>query len=195
MSTSFNGFISYNGKAVSVMHNPGWGEHEEWYLSFNDRTTRTISNPEGMGKDQLDYLNRLTADKYRHEILENNWSELGNAEDVIKIVLEYVGFNDVNATDAYDDLKKFHIAIDHDLQDIAESMYMQMATADDIIRDLENTKKKVLSVRDEAMALSYCLQVYEKLKKNAPVGTGWDNASFVANFGDTELGKLALNHL
>lgn len=195
MGTSFNGFVSYNSKAVSVMHNPGWGEPEEWYLTFSDGTRKTISNPEGMGKDQLDYLNRLTADKYRHEILANNWAELGNKEDVIKVVLDYLEFNETNAAETYSDLKKFHITIDHDLQDIAESMYMKMSTADDIIRDLENTKKKVLSMRDELMTLSYCLQVYEKIKKNEPVGTGWNNASLVANFGETELGKLARTYL
>lgn len=195
MSTSFHGVTSFNQKVVTVTHNPGWGEPEEWYLTFDNGTSLVINNPEGMGKNQLDYLQRLTADKYREEILQTNWAGIGNVEDVIKTVLDYVGYNEVNSLKDYRTLHKFNVAVDQSLQDIAEGLHMNNGTIDHVIRDLEKMKNMLAGIRDQISVVSYRLDVYRKLQKNEPVGIGWNNATLFANYKDTTWGKLAGQYL
>jgi hypothetical protein len=187
---TFKGVTIANGKAVMVHYNPGWGDPGEWYLNFSDKTLRVIDDPAGMGKDQLDYLNRLNGDKYRQRLFDCDWNTLGNSDDVVRIVLEYLGYNDDNLKEDEQRLAFEAEKIRGIAQEITATLSGNDFSLEALNGNVNDLNRQVNDSKEYIEAIHYRIRVYRLLKEGNPVGVGWNNASFLRDFGNSEYAKF-----
>lgn len=182
---NFSGVTIANGEAVMVQFNPGWGEPGEWYLSFGDKTQLTIDNCEGMG-NQEEFLNRLSADKYRDAVIESNWRTLGHTDDVVRIALEYVGYNDASREE---DLAKAEFQLKK-LREAIQAVNTGLEADDVSMKVIEKSVNTIESVfKDIKEYVENCyhrIRVYDALKAGNEVGASWSNESFLRDFPDSK---------
>lgn len=178
---NYSGTTEANGKHVNVMFNPGWGEPGEWHIAFSGgENGLNIDNVDGV-RSQEEYLNMLSADKYRDKIIETNWSTVGNNDDVIRIALEYVGYNDENKTLDLETLRQ----AGEILREYVKAMTTGIDSLDFSARTFrENSKKFERILQECEYLIETChdrIRVYDAMKAGNPVGMGWSNESFLRN--------------
>lgn len=179
-----SGTTAKNDKEVIVMFNPGWGEPGEWYIQFSDGSGARIDNVEGM-RGQQGYLDMLSADKYRDEIIKTNWSTVGSKDDVVRIVLEHVGYNEANKQEDLESLKQagrilreYVKAMTTGIDTIAFSLKEYRTNSQKFARILKEIEEMIEICHDR-------IRVYEALKDGKTVGMGWSNESFLRDFPDS----------
>lgn len=179
---TFSGMNLANQKGVYVQYNPGWGEPGEWYLDFSNREQRTIDDVSGMGPTQEAYLERLSADKYRDAVIESNWKNLGDADDVVKVVLDYLGYNDDNREE---DQKRIDFAAGQ-LKALASNIIEALEAPDFSVHHIKNeasTLSKELNDSAEFIeAAQHRIRVYDAVKAGEKVGLSWSNETFLRDF-------------
>lgn len=179
---TFSGINLANDKGVHVQYNPGWGEPGEWYLHFSNREQRTIDDVSGMGPTQEAYLERLSADKYRDAVIESNWKNLGDADDVIKIVLEYLGYNDENRAE---DVRRITFATGQ-LKELASNITDVLDAQDFSLQRIKNDVTKFSNELNNSAefleAAQSRIRVYDALKAGKQVGLSWSNETFIRDF-------------
>lgn len=182
---NFSGVTVVNGQAVMVHYNPGWGEPGEWYLSFDNKTQLTIDDYSGMG-NQEEYLNRLSADKYRDAIIDSNWERVGNLDDVIRLVLDYVGYNDDSRAEDFAkaefQLKKLREAIQA-VNTGLEADEVSMKLIEKSVNTIELVFK---DIKEYVENCYHRIRVYNDLKSGEKVGASWTNESFLRDFPDSK---------
>ena len=176
--------LQANDKWASMSYNPGWGEPGEWSLSFSDGSSLRIDNAEGMG-NQEEYLRKFTADKYRDAVITNNWIRCGDEDDVLRIMLEFVGYDEacrLNDLQNIEKLKQLSLESFSDIiKDFGTSAYRSYET-DVKNRKFNNVFTKALDI---AEILHKYIFVYDELKAGKSVGMNWSNESFLREFPDS----------
>lgn len=179
-----SGNVRFNGRWASASFNPGWGEPGEWYLSFSDGTSLRIDNIEGMG-DQEKYLSKLSADVYRDKVITSNWIHEGTSDDVLKMMLEYVGYNDNARREDVQNLQKMKALV----VESAAYLVKDLDTDDYSVMETIKRSRKFKKVLEETLEivefLHHCIRVYDALKAGESVGANWSNESFLKNFPDS----------
>lgn len=182
----FSGVTIANGKAVMAQYNPGWGEPGEWYLSFSDKTQKTVDNVEGMG-DQESYLKRLSGDKYRDAVITSNWSTLGNSDDVVRMVLDYVEYNDENRAEDQKHLEQAAVKIRVIAQSITGTLEDSNFSLDSLSKNVKDLER---SLKESTQLISAChdrIRVYDEIKAGNKVGFSWSNETFLRDFPKSNL--------
>jgi len=179
----FQGIFGGPLKWVSVRYNQGWGEPGEWHLQFSDGTEVTIDNVEDF-KHQTQYLGFLSADKYRDDVIRQNWSLVGNEEDIIRKTLEFLDYDENNKKADEQRLEANKLVVLEMAQQIVDGMTLErlveapsptMPTFQSLIDD----------ARQDALLCLQRLHVYNALKQGRDVGKGWSNESFLRDFPDS----------
>jgi hypothetical protein len=191
----FSGLTIANGKKAFVMFNPGWGEPGEWYVSLDDGVSLCIDNAEGMGGNQVEFLSNISSDEYREIYFKNNWSTVGTFDDVVRFVLEYVGYNDDNEAEDKEHLDKALATIKAFSEAVTRSLepaYFNLA------KSLEATRKFKQKLEDASAPIEAAqdrIRVYNELKQGNPVGRNWSNESFLRQFPNDRFAPLAEKYL
>lgn len=170
-------------KWVSVRYNSGWGEPGDWHLQFSDETTVTIDNVETF-KDQATYLAFLSADKYRDEVIRQNWSGVGNNEDVIARTLNFLGYDEASKAADEQRVEANKLVVFEMAQQIVDGMTLEGLVAEPTLA----TPSVHTLITDAQQDAFFCLQrihVYDALKQGREVGIGWSNESFLRDFPDS----------
>lgn len=192
---NFSGLTMANGKKAYVMFNPGWGEPGEWYISLDDGSSICINNVEGMGSNQIEFLSHIVSDEYRETYFKNNWSKVGVSDDVVRFVLEYVGYNDDNEAEDKDHLEKALARIKALSEAVTRSLepaYFNLA------QSLEATRKFKQKLEDASGPIEAAqdrIRVYNEIKRGNPVGRNWSNETFLKQFPNSEFAPLAKKYL
>lgn len=179
----YTGMFGTSGKWVNVRYNPGWGEPGEWYLQFSDGNEITIDNVEAF-KGQEEYLGYISEDKYRDEVIWQNWAGVGNSDDVIRRVLEFVGYNDASRNSDVERLEANKLVVFEMAQQIVDGM-----TLDGLSKVEAPVAPSFQSLISDAQSdAGLCLQrihIYDSLKQGREVGIGWSNESFLRDLPDS----------
>lgn len=173
-----NARLTFNDKWVSAMFNPGWGEPGEWYLNFSDGSSLRIDNTENMGNQER-YLATLTADKYRDEIIKDDWRTTGSHGDVMRIMLNYVGYNDARRLEDLHTLEEMKRMIVEGFAYTVETIGTPEYSSYELYlknQRFQTTFKEALEIIDFTHE---CLSVYDHLQAGTPVGLNWSNESFL----------------
>ena len=179
-----SGNVRFDGKWASASFNPGWGEPGEWYLSFSDGTSLRIDNVEGMG-DQEEFLSRLSADVYRDKVIINNWLHEGTQDDVLKKMLEYVGYNDAARQEDVRNLQKMKALVIESAAYLVQELDTDDYSTMETVKKTRKFKNVLEDTLDIAEFLHHCIRVYDALQAGEPVGANWSNESFLKNFPDS----------
>lgn len=182
---NFSGATITNGEGVMVHYNPGWGEPGEWYLTFGNKTQMTVDDYNGMG-NQEEYLDRLSADKYRDAVIDSNWEKIGNVDDVVRIVLEYVGYNDDSRAEdlakAEFQLKRLREAI----QEVTTGLEADIVSMREIANGVNAIEVTFKDIREYVENCYHRIRVYDALKSGDISGPSWSNESFLRDFPESK---------
>lgn len=181
----FSGVTIANDKAVMVQFNPGWGEPGEWYLSFSDKTQLTIDNCKGMG-DQEKFLDGFSADQYRDTLIAKNWVTVGETDDVIRIVLEYVGYNDDNRKEDQDKIVFQLEKLREVVRNINSSIENQNADVKSIAVGIHNLDRIFNDIKEYIENCQDRIRVYDALNAGETVGSSWSNETFIRDFPNSK---------
>lgn len=192
---TFRGLTMANGKKVFVMFNPGWGEPGEWYLSLDGGVSLCIDNVEGMGGNQIEFLSHIVSDEYREKYFKNNWSTVGVSDDVVKFVLEYVGYNDDNEAEDKNNLENALARMKAFAESITRSLEPAYFNLSKTLEETQKFKAKLEDVSGPIEAAQDRIRVYNELKQGNPVGKNWNNATFLDQFPNSEFAPLAKKYL
>jgi hypothetical protein len=175
----YHGALEANGKWASAMFNPGWGEPGEWYMRFSDNTSYTIDNVEGMGNQER-YLGFLSADKYRDEVIRNNWKLVGNSDDVVARVLQFVGYDEQDKKTDEQRIERAKAVVLEFAQHAVDSFGSGSSSSDAVKFDSIFKEAEWI-----ASTAAVRIRVYDALKNGETVGMGWSNESFLRDFPDS----------
>lgn len=189
------GSISANGKTATVSYMPGWGDPGEWHIRLGEDDEFSISlmpNPE----NQLQFLSMLAADKYILQIADNDWKEVGDEDDVIRICLEYTGYNDANRAEDEALILKTEKIIEEIISKIrVYTMITSNLDLAELAKIVNEGNSAVNDLKDSINKLQKVLKVYDALKEGKPVGTGWSNETLLRDFPDSREAQLISKHL
>lgn len=192
---NFSGLTIANGKKAYVMFNPGWGEPGEWYISLDDGRSVCIHNVEGMGGNQMEFLSHIVSDEYRETYFKENWAKVGVSDDVVKFVLEYVGYNDDNEAE---DKKNLDNALAR-IKAFSESITLSLEPAYfSLAKTLEEARKFKTKLEDASAPIEAAqdrIRVYNELKRGNPVGRNWSNETFLREFPNDRFAPLAEKYI
>lgn len=173
------GTIQANGKSASISFNPGWGEPGEWNIFFVDELGKrdgdlTLDAADSFPSQENYWLSlRYGREHYPEKFVNYEWEkEVGNYEDVIRIALEYTGYND-------DALAKNTALQTRTLAVLKESIADLSNSCNDIesfgsaVDKVEKLAKFIEQIRDEWNSMETCIAVYRALKDGKQVGCGW----------------------
>lgn len=188
---SYRGSISANGKTASVSYMPGWGDPGEWHINLGDEDEYSIPLMPNPDVDQLQFLSHIAAEKYVREIFANDWKEVGDEEDVIRICLEYTEYNDVNRAEDEALIEKVESMIREVTLKIQEyaSTTPNLDLAE-LTRIAGEGNRAVNDLKDTIRQTRKVMDIYDAMKAGDTVGLGWNNRTFLRDFPDTPEAKL-----
>jgi hypothetical protein len=177
------GVIKANGKSVAISFNPGWGEPGEWNISFLSESGKpdgylTLDSAEAFGSQQK-YWDALAYGRERQpeHFVNYKWeTEVGNYEDVIRIALEYTGYDDEAMARDIALQNRTLAALKEAVADLSNSCN-GIESFGTVVDKVEELSKFIQSVQDEWNALDTTIAVYRKLKDGQQVGCGWTAAT------------------
>lgn len=191
----YRGSISANGKTATVSYMPGWGDPGEWHIRLGEDDEFSISlmpNPD----NQLQFLSRIAADKYILRIADNNWKEVGDEDDVIRICLDYTGYNDDNRAEDEALIAKTEDIINEIITKIrVYTMITYNLDLNDLAKIVNEGNAAVNNLKDSIEKLRKVINVYDALKEGKPVGVGWSNETLLRDFPESREAKLISEHL
>lgn len=187
----FTGLTVANGKKVYVSFNPGWGEPGEWYLSFDDGSTLTFDNADGMGANQVEFLANISNDEYRAGYFERNWNNVGVSDDVVRVVLEYVGYNDNNETVDQEQLEFALARLRSMSENIINSLVPAGFSLNHVLTEAKKFENKLKEASIHIDAIQARIRVYNELKSGKTPGRGWTNKLFLEKFPNHKFAPLA----
>lgn len=180
----FQGIFGGPLKWVSVRYNQGWGEPGEWHLQFSDGTEVTVDNVEDF-KLQTQYLGFLSADKYRDDVIKQDWSQVGNEEDIIRKTLEFLGYDENSAKADEQRLEANKLVVLEMAQQIVDGMTLDGLTKAPSA-NMPTFQSLIDDARQDALLCLQRLYVYNAVKQGRNVGKGWSNESFLRDFSDSQ---------
>jgi hypothetical protein len=178
------GVIHAHGKSAFISFNPGWGEPGEWGITFvNDELGKTeggltLDAAEAFSSQQK-YWDSMSYGRERNPAhFENyNWAtEVGNYEDVIRMGLEYTGYDDEALAQDLALQDRMLAAIKHGVDDLSNGP-IDIADFDSLATKAEELARFIKQMSDEWHSLEACIAVYRALKDGKPVGCGWTAAT------------------
>jgi len=186
----------FNGKKAKVEVFAYGNEPSTWTLTMDNNNELNIDDSKTYGQSQVEsiaYLLKMYEagdEEYGsriRKIFDLEWQECGSNEDVIKLALYYVGYNDENEKEDIAALAQLKQKLSNNIKKLAKS----------VITDIEDSREFSAVVNIERKAwdkLSYKidtvsqrLNVYGKLKRKEQVGLGWNNATFFEAVKGTEM--------
>lgn len=173
------GTISANNKSAGILFNPGWGEPGEWNIFFtNERGERdgdlTLDAADSF-PSQENYWQHLSygRERYPEKFVNYEWEkEVGNYEDVIRIALEYTGYDDDALAKDIALQNRTLVAIKESIADLSNSC-SDIASFGPVAGKIAELSKFIEKIGDEWNALETAMTVYRKLKDGQQVGCGW----------------------
>ena len=186
----FNGTTSFNGKQITAMYIAGWGEPGSWQLSSDDNEDMIVEDVEPYKQTQeqnLEYLLGRTkenaqdsgdAEEYIREIFQNDWKKLGSNEDVIKICIQYVGYNDSNEKEDLSDLVSLTNELASSIEELALTVRNEIFNYNAFEPTLRQRKILWNALSTRLDVIRQRLDVYSKIKAGDKVGLGWTNKTY-----------------
>lgn len=173
------GTISANNKSASISFNPGWGEPGEWNIFFvNELGKRdgdlTLDAADSF-PSQENYWQHLSYGRERYpEKFENyKWeTEVGNYEDVIRIALEYTGYDDDALTKDIALQNRTLVALKESIADLSNSC-TGIESFGSVVDKVEELSKFINGINDNWNALEITMAVYRAITDGKQVGCGW----------------------
>lgn len=187
--TIYSGVVKENNKSVGVYYNPGWGEIGEWYMLYSDGHKVTVDNMEGFADNQYDCLMKYTSDEYREKLILCNWETVGNNDDIVRRVLEFVDYDDDSVLEDDRLIQEIQEKISDKILDLGthvNSVDFNVRTTEKKLSDIDAYVKDYASVID---AINHRMRVFDMLSEGKPVGLNWSNETFFRDYGDTVLAK------
>lgn len=189
----YRGSISANGKTATVSYMPGWGDPGNWYINLGDEDEYNIPLMPNPDVDQREFLTHIASEKYVREIFANDWKEVGDEGDVIRICLEYTGYNAVNRVEDEELIAK----IEKMIKDVTLKVQEYVSvTADldlaELVRIAGEANKAVNDLKDAIRQTCKVTDVYDAIQTGEKVGLGWDNQTFLRDFPDTPEAELII---
>jgi hypothetical protein len=173
------GAIHANGKSAYISYNPGWGEPGEWNIFFANELGKrdgglTLDSAEAF-QSQQSYWNALAYGRERRpEMFENyNWeTEVGNYEDVIRIALEYTGYDDDALAKDITLQNRTLAALKKSIVDLSNSC-TDIESFGSVVDKVEELSKFIKKIENEWNSLEVSMAVYRAIKDGKQVGCGW----------------------
>lgn len=173
------GTISANNKSVSISFNPGWGEPGEWNIFFvNELGKRdgdlTLDAADSFPSQENYWLSlRYGREHYPEKFVNYEWEkEVGNYEDVIRIALEYTGYDDEALAKDIARQDRTLVALKGSIANISNSCN-DIASLGSVMDKVAELSKFIEKISDEWNALETTIAVYRALKEGKQVGCGW----------------------
>ena len=207
----FEGITSFNDKNVIAKTITGWGEPSETHLKFiEDFMELTVGDPARWGvKNQFDQIANMyrtlefdddgniadndIARNYWNNIKslfdENGWITFGNDFDVVRIVLGYVGYDEVNAEEDSLRLTVLREEVTTLLDQVQKRSLDSAVSLSVIATQVYDVYNSVQNKSEEAATITQRLDVFNSLQAGKDLGVGWTNETFWVNYGETDLAK------
>ena len=177
------GTINANGKSASISFNPGWGEPGEWNIFFVNELGKhdgdlTLDAADSF-PSQENYWQHMSygRERYPEKFVNYEWEkEVGNYEDVIRIALEYTGYDDVAlAKDIALQTRTLGV-LKESIADLSNSCN-DIESFGSVADKVAELSKFIEKISDEWSALETTIGVYKALKDGKKVGCGWTAAT------------------
>jgi hypothetical protein len=186
----FNGTTSFNGKQIKAAYMAGWGEPGLWQITDENNEYMIVYNVEPYKQTQeqsLEYLlgrateNTQDSEEFEgriREIFKSNWQTHGSNEDVVKLCLQYVEYNDASEKEDLANLASLTTQIALSIEDLASSVRGDVFNYNVFEPALKQQKIlwNALSLRLDVIRQR--LDVYSKMKAGEQVGLGWTNETY-----------------
>jgi hypothetical protein len=173
------GAIHANGKSVSISFNPGWGEPGEWNIFFvNELGKRdgdlTLDAADSF-PSQENYWQHMSygRERYPDRFEHYDWAtSVGNYEDVIRIALEYTGYDDDALAKDIALQTRTLAVLKESIADLSNSC-TDIESFGSVVDKVTELSKFIEKISDEWNALDTSIAVYRALKDGKQVGCGW----------------------
>jgi len=194
--TDFQGVTKFNGKKAKVEVFAYGNEPPIWTLTMDNNNELNIDDSKTYGQSQVEliaYLMKMYEagdEEYGtriYKIFDLEWQECGSNEDVIKLALYYVGYNDENEKEDLAALAQLKEKLASKIEKLSKFVTTDIYDSREFsaVVDIERKTWDKLSYKIDTV--SQRLNVYGKLKRKEQVGLGWTNATFFEAVKGTEL--------
>lgn len=177
------GVISANNKSASIIFNPGWGEPGEWNIFFTNELGKrdgdlTLDAADSFPSQENYWQGMMYGrERYPEKFVNYEWEkEVGNYEDVIRIALEYTGYDDVSLAKDIELQSRTLAVLKESIADISNSC-SDIASFGSVVDKVTELSKFIEKIGDEWNALEIAIAVYRALKEGKQVGCGWTAAT------------------
>lgn len=186
---NYQGDYSYKDRSVSVRYSTGWGEPGEWTMLFTDAKSEdkeqeyfVLNDADSLGSQDVG-LRYCFSGNFK-VVFENNWVMFGNPEDVIKVIQDYVGYDDEARALDYQRRLKIISFLKQAADKLSESTLEE--DHDDIVAKVTAVQDTFEEYALELDGIDARIHVYDEIKSGHEIGAGWSNESFLRDFGDTD---------
>lgn len=188
----FNGVTSFNGKSIEATCREGWGEHGAWELVNDKNEYMLIDNSEEYDQTQEESLEYLLSqakedgredsnefEGYIREIFEHDWQTRGSNDDVVKLCLQYVRYNDENEKEDKVMLNLLTSQLAASIEQLAAGLRNDIFDYDTFQFDIGNMgRKQWNSLSVQLDIIRQRLNVYAKLRSGEKFGMSWNNDTY-----------------
>lgn len=173
------GAIHANNKSAFISFNPGWGEPGEWNIFFANESGKrdgslTLDAADSFPSQENYWLSlRYGREHYPEKFVNYQWeTEVGNYEDVIRIALEYTGYDDEAMGRDIALQNRTLAALKESIADLSNSCN-DVGSFETVVDKVDELSKFIEKIGDEWNALETTMAVYRAIKDGKPVGCGW----------------------